>query len=169
MRRLSDTVSPSRTAGLAQGKGRPQETVFFSFLFFSFLFFLFFSFRFFSFLFFSFRFFSFLFFSFLFFSFPSFSFYFLFFSVLPLSKTSREVGLSFRFSTWARSDDGEGGGVDGGIGGEEDCSLGRAIGDGASSRFGRASFRGRWTFVVGARFGVLFLGSRLDLVFKEKM
>ena len=26
MRRLSDTVSPSRTAGLAQGKGRPQET-----------------------------------------------------------------------------------------------------------------------------------------------
>ena len=37
-----------------------------------------------------------------------------------------------------------------------DGSLGRATWDGASSRFGRASFRGRWTFVVSALWGVVF-------------
>ena len=50
----------------------------------------------------------------LFFLFFYFFFSFLFLFCSSLSKTSREVGLSFRFSTWGRSDDGEGGSVGGG-------------------------------------------------------
>ena len=37
-----------------------------------------------------------------------------------------------------------------------DGSLGRATWVRASSRFGRASFRGRWTFIVSALWGVVF-------------
>ena len=38
---------------------------------------------------------------------------------------------------------------------------------GTAPSAGLGGFRGRWTFVVSARFGVLFLGSRLDLFLSD--